>query len=164
MEYVSGRDLAAILRTEGSLSEARVAEIGTQILLSLAEAHDAGIVHRDIKPANVMLLRTRDERDFAKLLDFGIAKLKVAGSKAGNITAIGDFVGTPEYLSPEQARGEELDPRSDLYSLGALLYELCGGAPLFVGTTPLAVVSQHLTQPPVPLGQRVACSSEFEAC
>ena len=165
MEYLPGHDLSALLRKEGTFSESRTAEIGTQVLRSLAEAHEAGIIHRDIKPANVMLLRTRERHDLAKVLDFGIAKLRVRQGE-GAITGLGDFVGTPEYLSPEQARGEELTPASDLYSLGAMLYELACGVPVFDGPTPLSIVSRHLTERPVPPNERspkVRCTPAFEA-
>jgi len=150
MEYVPGQDLATVLRDEKRLPESRVAHIADQLLGSLAEAHEAGIIHRDIKPANVMLLKTRTEGDFVKVLDFGIAKLRDAGSEGGE-TSAGAIIGTPNYLSPEQARGEELDPRADLYTVGAVLYELASGRPPFVAPNPMAVVSAHLTQTAAPL-------------
>jgi serine/threonine-protein kinase len=166
MEYLPGHDLSHVLRNETALPEARVAEIGIQVCRSLAEAHENGIIHRDIKPANIMLLRTRETQDLVKVLDFGIAKLKQPKGHAGAITGIGDFVGTPEYLSPEQARGADLTPASDLYSLGAMLYELACGVPVFTGPTPLSVVSKHLTDAPVPPHERtpaVKISAAFEA-
>ncbi|HUB06898.1 MAG TPA: serine/threonine-protein kinase [Myxococcales bacterium] len=165
MEYLPGQDLAQILRAEGAMPEARAAEIGIQVCRSLAEAHENGIVHRDIKPANVMLLRTRERQDLVKVLDFGIAKLKER-ERDEAITGLGDFVGTPEYLSPEQARGEALGPPTDIYSLGAMLYELVSGVPVFQGPTPLSVVSQHLTAPPMPPHERnekIRVSPAFEA-
>ncbi|MHB1844338.1 MAG: protein kinase domain-containing protein [Deltaproteobacteria bacterium] len=165
MEYLPGHDLSHLLRTEGPMPEARVAEIGAQVLRALAEAHDAGIVHRDIKPANVMLLRTREREDLVKVLDFGIAKLRERTGK-GAITGVGDFVGTPEYLSPEQAKGTDIGPASDLYSLGAMLYELACGVPVFEGPTPLSIVSCHLSDRPVPPHERVPqlrCTPAFEA-
>ncbi|MHB8416953.1 MAG: protein kinase domain-containing protein [Myxococcales bacterium] len=165
MEYLPGQDLAQVLRSEGCLPEARAAEIGTQVCRSLSEAHENGIIHRDIKPANVMLLRTRERQDLVKVLDFGIAKLKERGVD-GAITGVGDFVGTPEYLSPEQARGETLTPATDIYSLGAMLYELACGVPVFEGPTPLSIVSRHLTEAPLPPHERVPSiqvSPAFEA-
>jgi serine/threonine-protein kinase len=147
MEYVPGRDLAAVLQEAERLPEARVIDIGQQILGSLAEAHDAGIVHRDIKPGNVMLMRTRSGEDFVKVLDFGIATLRDEPA-AATTTSVGAIIGTPSYLSPEQARGTEVDTRSDLYSVGALLYELTAGRPPFHGMSPVAVVSAHLHDPP----------------
>ena len=151
MEYVPGRDLARVLREEGRLAESRVADIGQQILGSLAEAHEAGIVHRDMKPGNVMLMQTRPGEDFAKVLDFGIAKLRGDGSASQ--TSAGAIIGTPNYLSPEQARGDPLDARADLYAVGCLLYELLAGQAPFAGRSPVAVVNAHLHEPPPPLDQ-----------
>jgi eukaryotic-like serine/threonine-protein kinase len=153
MEYVPGRDLARVLRDEGRLAAPRAADIGEQILGSLAEAHEAGIVHRDMKPGNVMLMQTRPGEDFAKVLDFGIAKLRDEG--AASQTSAGAIVGTPNYLSPEQARGEPLDARADLYAVGCLLYELLSGQPPFAGRSPVAVVNAHLHEQPPPLGEAV---------
>jgi serine/threonine-protein kinase len=161
MEYVPGRDLARVLREARRLPEARVVAIADQLLGSLGEAHEAGIVHRDVKPGNVMLLETRTEGDFVKVLDFGIAKLRggaVAGGGSASPghaaeTSAGLIVGTPNYLSPEQARGESLDARSDLYSVGALLYELVAGRPPFAGPSPMAIVGAHLSRPPPPLAE-----------
>ena len=150
MEYVPGKDLAKVLREAGRLPAARVVEVGQQILGSLAEAHDAGIVHRDMKPGNVMLMQTRSGEDYVKVLDFGIAKWRDEAQGA-TTTSVGAIVGTPNYLSPEQARGELIDARADLYSLGALLYELTAGRPPFHGMPPLAVVSAHLHDAPPPL-------------
>jgi serine/threonine-protein kinase len=152
MEYLPGRDLAALLHEVKRLDEARTVEIGQQVLGALAEAHEAGIVHRDMKPGNVMVMRTRAGEDWVKVLDFGIATWRdqapgAAGDQAGHI------VGTPSYLSPEQARGALIDGRSDLYSLGALLYELLAGHPPFQGMSPLEMVSAHLHTPPPPLTQ-----------
>jgi serine/threonine-protein kinase len=158
MEYVPGSDLAAVLREDGPLSEPRVADVGQQILASLGEAHDAGIVHRDVKPGNVMLVRTRAGEDFVKVLDFGIAKLRHGGPEAGGkglppaaATSAGAIVGTPSYVAPEQARGGRVDARSDLYAVGCLLYELAAGRPPFVAPTPMAIVAAHLREEPPPL-------------
>ncbi len=151
MEYVPGRDLARILREEGAFHEARVADIGQQILGSLAEAHEAGVIHRDMKPGNVMLMQTRPGEDFAKVLDFGIAKLR--DEVTGGQTSAGSIVGTPNYLAPEQARGDPLDARSDLYAVGCLLYELLAGQPPFGGRNPMAVVNAHLHEAVPPLAQ-----------
>jgi len=148
MEYVPGKDLAQLLRKEGKLPEERAAELGQQILGSLAEAHEAGIVHRDVKPANVMLMQARPGEDFVKVLDFGIAKLR---DEKGSLTSAGAIIGTPSYLAPEQARGDDVDARTDLYALGCLLYELTAGHPPFVRKTPMEVVGAHLRDEPPPL-------------
>jgi serine/threonine-protein kinase len=151
MEYVPGQDLAAVLREARRLPEPRAIAIGQQVLGSLAEAHDAGVVHRDMKPANVMLLGTPGDEDFVKVLDFGIAKLR--DEKGAATTHAEAIVGTPSYLAPEQARGDAVDGRADLYALGCLLYELVAGRPPFVAASPMAVVAAHLNQEPLPLGQ-----------
>ncbi|WP_242395580.1 protein kinase domain-containing protein [Anaeromyxobacter oryzisoli] len=153
MEYVPGKDLALALRDEQRFPEPRAVEIGQQILGSLAEAHEAGIVHRDMKPGNVMLMQTRPGEDFAKVLDFGIAKLRDEGpgSSTTTTTTVGAIVGTPSYLAPEQARGDGVDARSDLYAVGCLLYELVAGRPPFTAPSPMAVVAAHLHEAPPPL-------------
>jgi serine/threonine-protein kinase len=169
MEYVPGQDLATILKTGGPLPERRVAELGQQILGSLAEAHDAGIVHRDMKPGNVMVMKTRSGEDFVKVLDFGIAKLRLGPDVAGpggpeasstTATSAGAIVGTPSYIAPEQARGDAIDARTDLYAVGCMLYELVAGKPPFVAPTPIAVVAAHLHDEPRPLQQVVPGVSE----
>jgi len=143
MEYLHGENLFDVLRREKRLPEARAAAIGDQLLGALGEAHEAGIVHRDVKPANVMLLQPKNDADFVKLLDFGIAEIEGQGPGGG--------LGTPTYLSPEQASGAAPDARSDLYSLGAMLYEMVGGRPPFVADNPMAVLSAHLHENPAPL-------------
>lgn len=145
MEYVPGKDLAWQLKAHGALSEGQAAAIGAQLLASLQEAHEAGIIHRDLKPANVMLVRRRKSGDDqVKLLDFGIAKLQEA---EGRKSTTGDFIGTPAYMSPEQIRGENLDARSDLYSMGCLLFELVSGRQPFDGPTPISILTQHYEAP-----------------
>ncbi len=146
MEYVQGRDLAWMLRTHGPISEEKAIQVGIQVLASLSEAHEMGIVHRDIKPANVMLVKRKSGDELVKVLDFGIAKLlDVEGKK--HITGF-DFVGTPAYMSPEQARGDAIDARGDLYSVGAMLFELVTGRSVFTGPTPMSIVTKHLSEPP----------------
>ncbi|MBL8909134.1 MAG: protein kinase [Archangium sp.] len=145
MEYVPGKDLAWHLKAHGPMGEGQAASIGAQLLSSLQEAHEAGIIHRDLKPANVMLVRRRKSGDDqVKLLDFGIAKLQ---ESEGRKSTTGDFIGTPAYMSPEQIRGDNLDPRSDLYSLGCLLFELVSGKQPFDGPTPISVLTQHYEAP-----------------
>jgi len=159
MEYVPGKDLATLLRERQRLPEARAIGIADQVLGSLAEAHEAGVVHRDVKPANIMVMETR-EGDFAKVLDFGIAKLRDAG--AGE-TAQGAIIGTPSYLAPEQARALDVDERADLYAVGAVLYELVSGRPPFVAASPMAVLAAHLRDAPRPLAEVAPVSPGFAA-
>jgi eukaryotic-like serine/threonine-protein kinase len=144
MEYLPGRDLAWHLRAHGPMSEEKAASIGVQLLASLGEAHSLGIIHRDIKPANVLLVRRKDRDDQVKLLDFGIAKL-TEGDQRKFTTGITEFIGTPGYMSPEQGKGDPLDPRSDLYSVGALLFELVSGREVFKGPSAMATVNMHMT-------------------
>jgi serine/threonine-protein kinase len=144
MEYVDGRTLRDVLATEGRLLPQRAMEITAQVCAALEQAHRAGIVHRDIKPGNVMLTQSGE----VKVMDFGIARA-VTGSSS-TMTQTAAVIGTAHYLSPEQARGEHVDARSDIYSTGCLLYELLTGAPPFTGDTPVAVAYQHVREDPVP--------------
>ncbi len=142
MEYVHGEDLKALMRKFGQLSAAQAISIVKQVCEGLAEAHRLGIVHRDLKPSNIMV----DEEGTARIMDFGIARaLRTKG-----ITSAGIMVGTPEYMSPEQVEGLEVDARSDIYSLGIVLYEMLTGGTPFQGETPLAVAVKHKTEVPVP--------------
>ncbi|MCA2980288.1 MAG: serine/threonine protein kinase, partial [Myxococcaceae bacterium] len=145
MEYLPGKDLAWHLKAHGPMSEEKCVAIAVQLLSSLSEAHEAGIIHRDIKPANVMLVRRRKGGDEqVKLLDFGIAKLAEGD---GRSSTTGEFIGTPAYMSPEQVRGDPVDARSDLYAIGALLFELATGRQLYTGPTAVSIIKQHLETP-----------------
>ena len=144
MEYVQGRTLRQVLETEGRLLPQRALEITAQICTALDQAHRAGIVHRDVKPGNVMLTPAGE----VKVMDFGIARALT--SSAATMTQTAAVIGTAHYLSPEQARGEHVDARSDVYSAGCLLYELLTGAPPFAGDTAVAVAYQHVREDPVP--------------
>jgi beta-lactam-binding protein with PASTA domain/predicted Ser/Thr protein kinase len=140
MEYVEGRTLRDILREGRRILPQRALEIAGAVLDALDYSHRAGIIHRDIKPANVMLTPTGD----VKVMDFGIARA-IADSSA-TMTQTAAVVGTAQYLSPEQARGEQVDARSDLYSAGCLLFELLTGRPPFVGDSPVSVAYQHVRE------------------
>ncbi len=145
MEYLEGEDLGQLIRREGHLDFVRAARITAQVCASVSEAHGAGIIHRDIKPENIFIQRGADGRELAKVLDFGLAKLR---DNRGNITVTraGHIVGTPYYMSPEQIRGEDVDARGDVYAIGAMLYKTITGTPPFVGNTPMAVLTKHLTE------------------
>jgi hypothetical protein len=153
LEYLPGRTLAKLIADEFPLPARRVVKIGSQILAALTEAHALGILHCDIKPENVMLETRHDETDVVKVLDFGIAKLR-DGQGGTKLTREGMTCGTPGYASPEQARGEELDARSDLYSVGVVLYELVAGKLPYEASTPAGLVAKMLVEPPVPLRRR----------
>ena len=127
MEYVEGETLSAVLRREGPFSPMRAAEITGQIADGLTAAHHLGIVHRDLKPDNILVTRSHDGREWVKIVDFGIAKATQADAEQ-NVTSLGMAVGTPEYMSPEQIAGEQLDGRTDLYSLGLVLFNMLTGA------------------------------------
>ncbi|MBX3260798.1 MAG: protein kinase, partial [Labilithrix sp.] len=161
MEYLEGRDLYKVIHEDWPLAEARIADVMMKALGAISVAHDMGVIHRDLKPENIMILDRKDDegRDIVKVCDFGIAKItekdesapdaapRTAGAK---LTTAGVVVGTPEYMSPEQARGERLDARSDLYSMGVILYQLLTGRTPFLAETALAVVLKHITDPPEP--------------
>jgi serine/threonine-protein kinase len=144
MEYVAGRTLRDILREGRKILPERALEITSGVLSALDYSHRAGIIHRDIKPGNVMLTPSGD----VKVMDFGIAR--AISDAQSTMTQTAAVVGTAQYLSPEQARGETVDSRSDVYSAGCLLYELLTGRPPFVGDSPVAVAYQHVREQPQP--------------
>jgi serine/threonine-protein kinase len=138
MEYFPGRDLGAVLREEGPMSPARAMNLAEQVLEGLAAAHSAGILHRDIKPANLLI----GAGDLVKIVDFGLASM--SHSTQSRLTQSGILVGTPEYISPEQITGTDIDARCDLYSLGVVLYEAMSGIQPFTGTSAVNILFQHL--------------------
>lgn len=150
MEYVDGPSLSQVIRSEGALHPRRAAEIAGQIADGLGFAHARGVVHRDIKPGNVLLTKSGQ----AKVTDFGIAR--ALSSPDDNLTQAGSVMGTATYFSPEQAQGLPVDPRSDLYSLGVVLYEMITGKPPFTGETPLAISYRHVQDTPEPPSTRMA--------
>jgi len=137
MEFIDGQPLSALMRASGPLPPRQVAEIGTHVAAALAYAHRHGVVHRDVKPGNVLL--TSDDQ--VKVTDFGIAR---ALNTEESLTQTGAVMGTATYFSPEQAEGVGVDARSDIYSLGVVLYEMLAGRPPFLGDTPVAVASKHV--------------------
>jgi serine/threonine-protein kinase len=153
MEYVAGQDLHNILSREWPLGEARVVRIVTQVLSALSDAHGAGVIHRDLKPENIMVERRKDG-DFIKVLDFGIAKITDSTDDGPALTRAGFVCGTPEYMSPEQARGAQLDHRSDLYAVGVILYQLMTGLLPFESDSAVGFATKHLTEEPPPPTRR----------
>ncbi|WIX80679.1 Stk1 family PASTA domain-containing Ser/Thr kinase [Amycolatopsis carbonis] len=144
MEYVEGRTLRDIVKTEGPMSQKRAMEVMADVCAALDFSHRHGIVHRDVKPANVMITKN----GAVKVMDFGIARAMHDGQSAMTQTAA--VIGTAQYLSPEQARGEAVDARSDVYAAGCVLYELITGEPPFTGDSPVAVAYQHVREDPNP--------------
>ncbi len=153
MEYVKGRDLGEIIKRDGPAPFERAGVLLYQVCAALSEAHSLGIVHRDLKPENIIVTRTRDGDDFVKVLDFGLAKL-TEREELAEVTDSGSIVGTPYYMSPEQIRGEEIDARADIYSMGALAYRIITGEPPYRAQTPVGVLTKHLTAQLVPPSER----------
>ena len=147
MEYVEGVTLRDIVHTDGPMEQRRAIEVIADACQALNFSHQHGIIHRDVKPANIMISKA----GAVKVMDFGIAR---ALADASNVTQTAAVIGTAQYLSPEQARGEKVDARSDVYSLGCVLYEMLTGEPPFVGDSPVAVAYQHVREDPVPPSQR----------
>ncbi len=143
MEFVDGRTLRDIVKTEGPMAEQRAMETMADVCAALDFSHRNGIIHRDVKPANVMI----NNAGAVKVMDFGIARALADGQ---GVTQTAAVVGTAQYLSPEQARGELVDARSDVYAAGCVLYELTTGEPPFTGDSPVAVAYQHVREDPIP--------------
>lgn len=158
MELLVGEDLADVLKREGRLPPDRIMHIARQVLKSLSEAHEQHIIHRDLKPENIFLSVVGDERDHVKVVDFGIAKLLQPDEESvedvRRLTLSGSTVGTPAYMSPEQAAGEEVDGATDLYALGIIMYEMACGRPPFHDKDPMKVMRAQLFEPVPPLRDR----------
>jgi eukaryotic-like serine/threonine-protein kinase len=147
MEYVDGVTLRDIVHTEGPLPPRRAIEIIADACQALNFSHQNGIIHRDVKPANIMISTT----NAVKVMDFGIAR---AIADSSSVTQTSAVIGTAQYLSPEQARGDPVDARSDVYSLGCVLYEILTGEPPFTGDSPVSVAYQHVREDPIPPSER----------
>ena len=148
MEYIDGATLRDIVAQDGPMEPAHAIEVIADACQALNFSHNHAIIHRDIKPANIMI----DKTGAVKVMDFGIARALT--DSTNKLTQTAAVIGTAQYISPEQASGETVDARSDVYSLGCVLYEILTGEPPFVGDTPVAVAYQHVRQDPVPPSNR----------
>src|SRR5262245_16862604 len=163
MEYLSGATLSQVVRTDSPLPPERALTIAMQVADALAASHKSSIVHRDLKPDNIILIQRGRERDFVKLLDFGIAKLTGTDGLSSHKTRTGLVLGTPAYMSPEQCEGRAtVDHRTDVYALGVVLYEMIVGRVPFIGEGYGEILVQHLTQQPVPPSQYRMMSPHVE--
>ena len=163
MEYLAGMTLSHVIRTESPMPPERALTIALQVADALAASHKTGIVHRDLKPDNIILIQRGRDRDFVKLLDFGIAKLTGSDGLSSHKTRTGLVLGTPAYMSPEQCEGRAtVDHRTDIYALGVVLYEMLVGRVPFVGEGYGEILVQHLTQQPVPPSQYRMMSMHVE--
>ncbi len=148
MEMLVGTDLADVLQKDGTVELQRALNIAVQVTRALGAAHGKGIVHRDLKPENIFLIQADDGREVVKIVDFGIAQMKdMTGQGGKKLTQTGMIFGTPEYMSPEQAKGAAVDHRVDVYAVGVILYEMAAGRTPFIGDTFMGVLTQHLYEP-----------------
>ena len=152
MELLDGEDLQTIIDHDYPLAPARIARILGQVLYAVDEAHHAGIIHRDLKPENIVVLSDRSGREHVKVCDFGIAK--ILDGEGPSITVDGFVCGTPQYMAPEQARGEDIDHRVDIYAAGCVLYQMLVGSVPYVGDNALGIITKHLTERAMPPRQR----------
>jgi serine/threonine protein kinase/DNA-directed RNA polymerase specialized sigma24 family protein len=156
MEFLDGNALSKLITDESLLGPARALHITRHVLTGLKYAHGLGVIHRDMKPDNVVIVNEPEDAEFAKILDFGIARLAEAEGEGETkdktkLTQKGEIFGTPMYMSPEQVRGDPIDPRADLYSVSVMLYEMLAARPPFVAKNPNGLFAMHLASPPPPL-------------
>ncbi len=154
MDFLEGETLLKVLKKEGRVGVKRCVKILTQVCEAVAHMHNQKIIHRDIKPGNIMLVETANDTDVVKMFDLGFAKIRAEpGTNRGDLTQFGDVLGTPLYMSPEQTQGHPLDSRSDIYSIGCVMYEmLCGSAPL-VGSSVLETMQMQVKEKPKALDE-----------
>jgi serine/threonine-protein kinase len=154
MEFLDGADLAGHIKQDGPMTVERVRYIFNQLCRALGAAHSKGIIHRDLKPENIYLIEREGRGDFVKVLDFGIAKISSLDEGGSRLTRTGMIFGTPEYMSPEQARGDKPDHRVDIYAVGCILYEMLTGDVPFHAETFMGVLTKHMFEQPEPPSQR----------
>lgn len=155
MEYIEGKSLAEVLAAEGPFGLERGINVLRQVCSALAHAHESGVVHRDLKPANILLQKTATGEEIVKIVDFGIAKIvQQDNTEAQNFTRSGEILGSPLYMSPEQCQGKKLDHRSDIYSMGCVLYAMFVGSPPFQGPTAFETIQMHMHEQPDSISSR----------
>ena len=150
MEYLEGRTLSEELKKNGKLSSERAIHVTRQVARALREAHALGVVHRDMKPGNVFLMKRDDDDDFAKVLDFGLVK-ETSPTDGADQTQVGQIMGSPRYMAPEQVQGKAVDARTDVYSVGTMLYAMLAGRPPFDKATDLATMMAQVSDAPPPI-------------
>ncbi|MFU8805517.1 MAG: serine/threonine-protein kinase [Bradymonadaceae bacterium] len=155
MEMLAGKTLSDLIKEESPMPPTRAIHIAAQVCRSLSEAHRMGIVHRDIKPDNIFLIEVDGDPDVVKVLDFGIAKV-ISGEDDVQLTGDGRIIGTPRYMSPEQILSQEVDHRSDIYSLGCIIFEMLCAAPPFQASSTTALMISHAQDPPPPFAERLS--------
>jgi serine/threonine protein kinase len=153
MDYLLGTSLASVIKEEGQVGVERSIRIITQACDALEHAHKQGVIHRDLKPTNIVLINYDEEKDFVKVVDFGVAKLMNASSEGQRLTQQGEVCGSPVYMSPEQCTGLDLDPRSDIYSMGIVIYETLTGKLPLLGKTMVDTMSKHISEMPPSFSQ-----------
>lgn len=163
MEFLEGKTLSDMLRQQSPVAPKRLVHIATQVLKSLSEAHSKGLVHRDLKPDNIFLQTVHGEADFVKVLDFGFAKSMI-GDQTTDVTSTGAIIGTPRYMSPEQARGKGIDTRTDLYSLGIILFEALTGSEPFPADSPLSMLLRRVAEDPPNVAVGLAIATPRGVC
>ena len=151
MDYIEGICAGTLIEQSGAMTLERALPIFIQVAAGLAHAHELGIMHRDIKPQNIMLIEQDSQRDFVKIIDFGIAK-HVQSDPSLALTITGEAVGTPCYMSPEQCLAREVDHRTDIYSLGCVMYEMLTARLVFAATNPVALMTKHVQEVPPAMG------------
>ncbi|MCC6977374.1 MAG: serine/threonine protein kinase [Candidatus Melainabacteria bacterium] len=155
MEFLEGTPLSDLIKKEGQIGVERSIKLISQACDALDHAHKQGVVHRDLKPSNIVLTQYDEEKDYVKVVDFGVAKLIEAGNnnEGQRLTQAGEVCGSPVYMSPEQCMGQDLDARSDIYSMGIVLYETLTGKLPILGKTMVDTMSKHISEPPVPFNE-----------
>ncbi|MBX9951687.1 MAG: protein kinase [Candidatus Obscuribacterales bacterium] len=155
MEFLEGTPLSDLIKKEGQIGVERSIKLISQACDALDHAHKQGVVHRDLKPSNIVLTQYDEEKDYVKVVDFGVAKLIEVGNnnEGQRLTQAGEVCGSPVYMSPEQCMGQDLDARSDIYSMGIVLYETLTGKLPILGKTMVDTMSKHISEPPVPFNE-----------